>query len=461
MKHFSFLSHLSVSVLIGMLPLSLAAQKGADELEAYFIQSIKNGTTDGAPAGKVAVGKIDKQRQAVWKAWKGAFASVNAELASADGTPLLPRLDSLSKAVTGRWQLPEDLEPGATMPFYYGAKGAKPAEGYPLFIYLHGSGPKDSEWRTGLTLAQRFADAPSAYFVPQIPQEGAWYRWWQKSKQWAWGFLLKQALVSADINPLRLYVFGISEGGYGSQRLASFYADYWAAAGPMAGGEPLKNAPAENVGQIGFSLRTGADDKGFYRERLTRYVGEALDSLEHLNPSTYHHKVELIPGRGHHIDYSPTTPWLARFSRTPRPTDFSWEDFEMDGLHRKGFYNIAVLERPDSVLRTRYDVRIDSNTVYVAVDNVTYQTTEVDPQWGIELKFLRSYSPAERGRFVVYLDENMVNLYKPVKVVVNGRTAFNGKLRPNLSHFAASTALFGDPERVFPVGVEVDIAKTM
>ena len=112
------------------------------------------------------------------------------------------------------------------------------AEQYPLFLYLHGSGPRDQEFQTGLLLAKRFADAPSVYFIPQIPQEGKWYRWWQRSKQWAFEKLLRQWLLSASVDPNRLYVFGISEGGYGSQRLASFYADYWAAAGPMAGGEP-------------------------------------------------------------------------------------------------------------------------------------------------------------------------------------------------------------------------------
>lgn len=95
---------------------------------------------------------------------------------------------------------------------------------------------------TGLNICSRFDDAPSVYFIPQIPNEGGYYRWWQKAKQYAWEKLFRQALVSGHVNPDKLFIFGISEGGYGSQRLASFYADYLAGAGPMAGGEPLKNA---------------------------------------------------------------------------------------------------------------------------------------------------------------------------------------------------------------------------
>ena len=73
---------------------------------------------------------------------------------------------------------------------------------------------------------------PLGLFHSPHPRTGPWYRWYQASKQWAWEKLLQHALASPDIDPLRLYVFGISEGGYGSQRLASYYADYWAAAGP-------------------------------------------------------------------------------------------------------------------------------------------------------------------------------------------------------------------------------------
>ena len=94
-----------------------------------------------------------------------------------------------------------------------------------MYLYTHGSGPKQSEWRTGLKICSQFDDAPSVYFIPQIPNEKNYYRWWQKAKQYAWEKLLRQSLVSGHINPDKVYFFGISEGGYGSQRLASFYAD--------------------------------------------------------------------------------------------------------------------------------------------------------------------------------------------------------------------------------------------
>ncbi|MEE1287214.1 MAG: hypothetical protein UHK44_01190, partial [Bacteroidaceae bacterium] len=134
--------------------------------------------------------------------------------------------DSLSKANVTTWTLPDSLEPNAKMNFYLGVKGDMPKDGYPVFLYLHGSGPREHEWANGLRLAKMFQDGPSMYIVPQIPQEGAWYRWWQRSKQWTWERILRILMSMPEVDKNRIYVFGISEGGYGSQRLASFYADY-------------------------------------------------------------------------------------------------------------------------------------------------------------------------------------------------------------------------------------------
>ncbi|MBD5314056.1 MAG: hypothetical protein HDS06_07555 [Bacteroides sp.] len=403
-----------------------------------------------SPDKKIKVSDIPATQKMVWDAWKAANIAFEEEKLN----PLRP----ITMADNGVWPIPSSLEEDAEMKYYWGSKGKKPDNGYPLFLYLHGSGEPAQEWQIGLYLAKMFEDSPSAYFVPRIPRTGEYYRWWQKGKQYAWEKLLRQALVSDEIDPDRIYFFGISEGGYGSQRLASFYADYLAAAGPMAGGEPLANAPVENCRNIAFSLRTGDRDYGFYRDKLTRYTKEAFDSLQRIHPDDYIHNVELIPGMGHQIDYRLTTPWLAGYKRNPYPTDVSWEDFEMDGIHRTGFYNLQVIERPDSSKRTRYEMSIHDNVVTISVDNVEYRTIETDSEWGIPLKFERSYSPATSGIFKVYLNNDLVELTRPVKVVVNGKLMFSGKLKCTLDNMVESCREYHDPRRIFPASVNVDIS---
>ena len=390
--------------------------------------------------------QVADARQRIWTEWQQRY-----DRPSRLNLPY----QALTNAWHFTWQLPAELEPNAEWNYYWGRKGQ--AEGaMPLYIYLHGSGPRDMEWQTGYRLAQWFDDAPCYYYIPQIPQEGPWYRWYQRSKQWAYEQLLQYALASDSIDPDRIYLFGISEGGYGSQRLASFYADYLAAAGPMAGGEPLKNAPAENCSHIGFSLLTGAQDKGFYRDELTYWTQQAFDSLQVRNPGRYAHRINLIPGRGHSIDYRLTTPWLSHFRRNAQPRTFDWEDFEMDGRRREGFYNLQVLRRSDAY-RQMYRMAIDGQTVRLTVEDIAYTTTQLDSVWGIEMRFARTFTPSTTGKVRLYLSEELVDLTQPVTVYLNGRKAFHGRLDLDERWLHESLKLFGDPRRIFPAAVELEL----
>ena len=364
--------------------------------------------------------------------------------------------ESLSRANITTWALPDSLEPNARMNFYLGAKGEKPKDGYPVFIYLHGSGPRENEWATGLRLARMFQDGPSMYIVPQIPQEGEWYRWWQRSKQWAWEKILRILLSMPEVDKNRIYVFGISEGGYGSQRLASFYADYWAAAGPMAGGEPLVNAPVENIGNVPFSFLTGDKDYMFYRHLLTKTTGEKLDSMQRIYPNEYKHRVELIPDKGHSIDYTPTTPWLAQHKRNAQPRHFIWENLEMDGLKRNAFYNLQVLKEDDT-FRTQYEFTANAdNSIDLKVDAVKYNTTWKDPRWGIDMLFSKDLTPAQHGHLRIFLSDQIVDLNQKVTIRINGKQVFNGKVKASKKALKLSQKLWGDPMRDFQHAVEVE-----
>lgn len=434
--------------------LKAADLKTKEKLAAYFRDYLAGKVTTFDDPTSVKSSEVAQKQNLVWEAWKEA----NNNFAEQK----LPNLENLSAGKSANWDLPANLEPDAVMPFYWGYKGeTQPQNGYPLYIYTHGSGDKAGEWATGLKICQQFDDSPSVYFIPQIPNMGNYYRWWQKSKQYAWEKLMRQALASGNIDPDHIYFFGISEGGYGSQRLASFYADYIAAAGPMAGGEPLKNAPAENCRNIAFSLLTGANDGGFYRNKLTQYTKDEFDRLQQLCPNNFTHRIELIPGMGHGIDYRLTTPWLKQYTRNPYPKSILWENFEMDGLYREGFYNLFVKERSNGNTDTRsyYEMDIDGNNIDLRVDEVTYKATEIDPRWGIELKFEKSRKPATMGKIVVYLCQELVDLNKKVTLTVNGKKIFNGTVKPCLSNMVNSCATFFDPKRIYPAAIEVDLSQ--
>lgn len=421
---------------------------------SYFSSCLEGEKAAYARSKSFNLSDLEAYRAIVWRNWKEANRRFDEEK--------LIELDTLSETEMqpGYWNIPSSLEPEAVMPYYWGRKGdEKPSQGYPFFLYLHGSGPKEQEWATGLKLGMRFDDAPSVYFIPQIPNEKDYYRWWQRSKQYVWEKLIRQVMLSDEFDPDRIYMVGISEGGYGSQRLASYYADYLAAAGPMAGGEPLKNAPAENCANIAFSLRTGEKDLGFYRNILTDYVRETFDSLQQQHPLCYTHWIELIPEMGHGIDYFPTPAWLKKHTRNPYPKFVAWEDFEMDGRRRNGFYNLYVVERAeaDADARIYYEMTIEENRIDLSIRKVDYEVTQKDPHWGIEMRFAKHYSPVSRGKWLVYLSPELVDMNRKVTVNVNGKQVYCGKVKPDLKHLVNSCAHFYDPRRLYPAAVEITL----
>ncbi len=417
----------------------------------YFTSYLGGDRTAYGTDAVLAADEVAEKREVVWDSWKAANRALSEDK--------LAVLKPLEKTQSGSFDLTA-YEPNAVMPYYYGTKGAvKPEAGWPLFLYLHGSGSKANEWNTGYTICSRFDDAPSAYFIPQIPNEGNYYRWWQTAKQQAWEKLLRQAFLSGEIDPNRVYFFGISEGAYGSQRLASFYADYLAAAGPIAGGEPMENAPAENCANIAFSFRTGSNDKGFCRNELTEAAKNEFDRLQGLHPGYYEHDIQVVPGATHtSIDYNPTTPWMKNYTRNPYPKYVYWENFPMDGRYRDGFYNLYVKERSDDgSARSCYEMTIDGNTVDLQVTTMTSEVAERTSEWNLAKTYNKTHTPATKGKVVVYLNDELVDLSQPVTVRVNGREAFNGMVELNTANLINSCAAFFDPERLYPAAVEVTV----
>lgn len=129
----------------------------------------------------------------------------------------------------------------------------------------------------------------------------------------------------------------------------------------------------------------------------------------------------------------------------------------MYGTHRKGFYNLRVNEtsRENEQQRSCYEVIRNGNNIDITVRNVTYTT--IESLYNIPMVFKKNYTPATKGNITIFLNEENIDLAKPVTITVNGRTAFNGKVKPSVKAMVESCALFFDPERVFPAAVDVDI----
>ena len=151
------------TLLCALLALSCPMQgqtANGEALKSYFSTCLQGDHTRHTSDMPMAWDDVEECRTAVWNAW------CEANLAYEEDR--LPALRPLTNADTLLWPLPAHLEPNAVMPYYFGTKGDKPAEGWPLYLYIHGSGPK--------TMLQSYPTNPqtSPYQHP-----GAHARHWQ------------------------------------------------------------------------------------------------------------------------------------------------------------------------------------------------------------------------------------------------------------------------------------------
>lgn len=439
--------------------------KEQKEIYDYFCKRLTSDKLEDFPQ-RVTISSTQYQqaRDEIWNIWKMAVENSESQKLPETVSIERPDFDYQKFTETGIW----NLRPGEDMKFLYGYKGQKPETGYPLTLFLHGSGDdSEREWRVNASWCSRYEDAPMIHFIPRSQEGGTKTRWFQPSRQKAWERLWRQAYLSGDVNPDKIYIAGISEGGYGSQRLASYYADYLAGVGPIAGGEPFYNCPPENTANIAFCQQTGSKDTWYGRSRIVAKAKRLWDVMEKNHPGYYIHKIDLQPGRYHGCDYTVATPWLSKFERNPFPKYVYWEDFAMgnangeESIHRTGFYNLHVIEganaKETGYVRDCYEMTIDRNEIDLTITEVTDEPSEevTENDWTIKIGAKKTYRPTKGGKLRIYLNDQLVDLSRPVKVKVNGKTVFKGRVRCDVKDMVTSCAEFFDPRRLYPASIDV------
>lgn len=119
---------------------------------------------------------------------------------------------------------------------------------YPLVTALHGIYDRgdDNEHIDGSRLVFSWSDSinqanwPCLVVAPQCPEFARWYPYNERSDEFAiWEIvnnMLDSLIVEFPIDTNRLYITGLSLGGYGTWHLLAEYPDKFAAAVPVCGG---------------------------------------------------------------------------------------------------------------------------------------------------------------------------------------------------------------------------------
>jgi predicted esterase len=396
-------------------------------------------------------------------ATRGEAPGAEAVLAAADVAPALARLTAAWRAAAAAapWT---DLAPctaerpgllrtdGFTMPYVFWSKGDKPANGWPLFLCLHGGGGNDQadgphgwrvntrEWQAQQQLAQRLYPSPGLYFVPRMADDRRG-RWWFAHNQDLFERVVREAIARFAVDPDRVYLLGISEGGYGAIRFAGNRPDRFAACGGMAAAEPLGTSPPENMRNVALRIDIGEKDTMFDRVGLARTMGARLAELRAADAGGFDHVLNVQAGRGHGIDYQPCPEWLATKVRNPRPDRVTWTVTPFDGRVALRHHWLGLAQAP-ATMPLRLDATLRGQKLVITA----HRTDDHGRK-----------APAFAGTLRVFVDGALADLGKPLAVTVDGVERPAVALRPTVGTLAMTLAERGDPRLAFPCVVDVPV----
>lgn len=306
------------------------------------------------------------------------------------------------------------------MPILRRVFGEKPEDGRSLYISMHGGGNapasvNDRQWRNQIML---YTPAEGVYIAPRAPFDD-WNMWFRPEMNRFFEMLIAAAVVEADVNPDKVYLLGYSAGGDGVWRMAPRMADRWAAASMMAGhpGE----ASQLNLRNLPFMIWMGEGDAAYNRNVLAVEKGRVLDSLQQAVPDGYIHETHIVPGKGHWMDRVDTASiaWMAQFKRNSCPEEVVWRQEE---VLSPAFYWLEVpLE--DARHGMLLKVRREGNRIFIG------------------------YS--DYARLTLLLNDEMLDLDKPVIVEYEGKVIFRGKVKRSPEMIDHSLRERQDPRLVY------------
>ena len=273
----------------------------------------------------------------------------------------------------------------------------------------------NQQWRNQIML---YTPAEGVYVAPRAPFDD-WNMWFRPEMNDFFRMLIAAAVVEMEVNPDKVYLLGYSAGGDGVWRMAPRMADRWAAASMMAGhpGE----ASQVNLLNLPFMIWMGEHDAAYNRNALAVEKGQVLDSLHAANPSGYIHETHIVSGKGHWMDRADTAAiaWMAQYRRNPYPAEVVWRQ---EDVVSPALYWLQVPEeeaRPGMLLH----VRREGNRIFIDHSDYAHVT--------------------------LLLNDDMLDLDRPLTVEYKGKTLFRGKVRRSADVISRTLAERQDPCLIF------------
>ena len=340
---------------------------------------------------------------------------------------------------------PSQIVGVGTRPFFYGLyvpNSYSPDKAHGLVVCLHGAG------FTGDSYLERWQTRLGDGYILACPTISMG-NWWTRTAEELVLATIRAVEVRYRIDPDRVFLTGMSNGGIGAYLIGAHHATRFAAVVPMAAGLDEVLLPfLENFRQTPLYIIHGKRDQ-VMPVRLSRSIDEALTELGYAHIYREHDRVH--PQAGGHFFPREELPdlvvWLGRQRRDPYPKKltvvqdashllpFGW--MRIDATDRIAEFSDNLVDHRDDLISNRRYAKLEA--AVAGPNRIEVRTQRV-------------------RRYTLYLNDTLVDLSRPVTVVTNGAVSFEGAVTPGARTLLREARLRQDPRMLFPATVSVNVA---
>ncbi len=316
-----------------------------------------------------------------------------------------------------------------------------PDVAFPLVVCLHGAG------FTGDSYLERWAARLGEWSILACPTTMAG-TWWTRSSEDLVLATIEAVRARYRIDPDRVYLTGMSNGGIGAWIIGMHHAPRFAAVAPMASGIDDVLFPfLENLRHTSLYVIHGARDQ-IMPVWLSRNVTNELARLG--IAYTYREHEWTHPHAGGHFFPRQELPalveWFQNQRRDPYSrrmtvvrdashlTDFGW--VRIDATDRIAMFSEQLIDQHGDLIKNHVYAKL---AVDVRDENHLEVTTE------------------RVRRYTLFLNDALVDFSRPVTVVTNGGTSFQGPVTPQVETLLRHARRRRDVDSLFPAQVTIDV----
>ena len=318
-------------------------------------------------------------------------------------------------------------------PYIIKTVGERPANGWPLFIAMHGGGGtakevNDSQWQG---MAKHYFDHPEVggykYLALRAPND-TWNGFYDDYVYPLIANLIEQQVVLNDVDSDKVFIMGYSHGGYGAYAIGPKMPDHFAAIHASAGAATDGETTPVTLRNTPFTAWVGEKDLAYDRLSRNQKFADEIVALRGNRTDIYPATVSVKMGfeHGNLQDRDLIAP-MYQSVRNPVPRELNW--LQTDGV----IHDFYWLHADNPAKQKRIDATCLGNTVAVAA------TPDVKAA-------------------SVYLDSRLIDFSKPVNFKVNGQS-FSRKLSPSFQTLCDTMIERRDAELAFSARVDLPLGK--